>query len=728
MPWDRDCTSATSCPGHFAPTFWTTKRLSTVTTQVATGPQQYKDVESWTLGVQWLDPAAGDQSRIMWLNTITRTALNGTDPDIAMPPIVFGPTGSIMANRVNSADTNGAFRRYRLGTIANESGAVLGITYSPPDCAVGSKMPANPETNTYRCFPVLWTPPGGSQILDYFHKYVVTSVTTADNAGGNPTMSTAYAYPNDGAFWHYDTSELTPPAQKTWGQWRGYEQVTVTTGSVVPGAPQLQTVTKFFRGAHGDKLPSGTRSKTYTVSGTSYNDEDWFAGRSYQEIVFNGPGGAVVTDTLTEPWTSPVTASRTIDGITTEARAVRTLRTTTRTKLDGGRPDRVAVVTKTYTDGTDGTPPGRVRTVDDQGDVAVASDDQCTRITYARNDPANMHELVAEMETDGLRCSATPTTATDVLALTRTWYDGGSVFPTTPTKGDASKAQVLTVWSTTPANRVFLTTGRSSYDPYGRVLDTFDVLDRKTSTAYTPPSGGPLTATAITNPKLWITTTTYEPAWGQPTKVTDPNGRVTELAYDAAGRVTAVWMPGWSKAAHPNLASRSIAYTIRASGGPSVIAHQRAQHRGHRLPHVLPVLRRIAATAPDTVQGGDRQRPGHHRHVVRLARPGGEVERSLLHDGRAGHDPGRHLRSGCAATNPRQLRRRRPDDDEPAHVAGCREVAGQQRVRRRPDRPHPAHRGDGELDSHRRPREHDPTASVSWPDADRCLRRHWVRL
>jgi RHS repeat-associated protein len=571
VPWDRDCPSTTSCPNRYSPTFWSTVRLASVTTQVATGAQVWKDVDRWALAVQWLDPGIGDTSRVMWLSTVTRTGLNGTDPDVTLPAVTFGPTGTTMHNRVNTTDANGMFKRFRLATIANETGGVFGVTYSAPDCVTGTKMPTNPESNTYRCQPVYWTPPGGSQILDYFHKYVATSVTMADLVGGNPTQAISYAYPADTAFWHYADSVLTAPSKRTWSQWRGYDQVTVTKGSVEPGQPQLQSIIRYFRGKHGDKLPSGTRSQTYTVNGTVYNDENWLAGTAWQSTTRNGPAGATVSDTLTEPWSVGPTATRTVDGVTSVAYATRSLRTTTRTALDNGRPDQVTAVTNTYTNGADGTPPGRLLTVDEQGDVATTADDTCTRYTYARNDALYLHTLVSEVERDGLRCASAPTQAGDVLSIVRTLFDAGTSFPTTPTRGNPTRSEVLAEWNATPANRVFATASRAVYDGYGRVTESFDALDRKTTTAYTP-STGPVTAVTVTNPKLWTETSQLEPARGTPTRVTDINGRVTEIAYDALGRLTAVWLPGWDRAAHPGVASRAFTYTIRSSGGASAVA------------------------------------------------------------------------------------------------------------------------------------------------------------
>ena len=70
VPWDRECTSARPVPGLYSPTFWTTKRLASVTTQVATGAQAWKDVDA--VGADRTvarSPGTATQAKLMWLNT-----------------------------------------------------------------------------------------------------------------------------------------------------------------------------------------------------------------------------------------------------------------------------------------------------------------------------------------------------------------------------------------------------------------------------------------------------------------------------------------------------------------------------------------------------------------------------------------------------------------------------------------------------------------------------------
>lgn len=64
-----------------------------------------------------------------------------------------------------------------------------------------------------------------------------------------------------------------------------------------------------------------------------------------------------------------------------------------------------------------------------------------------------------------------------------------------------------------------------------------------TSDDYQPAKGLLVTKTQIENTN-WKTVTTLSPAWAQPTKVVDKNGRVAETTYDPLGRTSGVWDPG----------------------------------------------------------------------------------------------------------------------------------------------------------------------------------------
>src|SRR5690606_2432910 len=146
----------------------------------------------------------------------------------------------------------------------------------------------------------------------------------------------------------------------------GYSAVRTTVGD--PGE-QVVTETRYFRGMHGDKLPSGTRTVTLPAIATgnvpAVNDEDAFAGMERESITFGGPGGAETSATVSRPWKSAPTASRTINGSTVHARFVNVETTHTRTALDGGRGFRTTTQKTTFDQY------GMPTQVEDLGDDAI---------------------------------------------------------------------------------------------------------------------------------------------------------------------------------------------------------------------------------------------------------------------------------------------------------------------------------------------------------------------
>jgi RHS repeat-associated protein len=560
VPWDQNCTSTTSCPGQYAATFWTQKKLSTVTTQIWSG-SAFSDVERWTLTQQFKDPG-DNHAKILWLASIGHTGTVGTSvstPDTTLDAVQLN-------NRVDASTSVDPIIRYRVNSITNETGGTTTVTYSNPECVAGTAMPASPDTNTMRCFPVYWTPYGTTTpTFGWFHKYVVTQVTTTDATGGNDGEVVSYQYLDKPA-WHYDDAEFVPAAHKSWGQWRGYSRVRVLSGAA--NQTRSQTDTLFFRGMNGDRTATGTRAVSVVDSaGGSMPDEPWRQGQVRETISYNGTGDAAswVAKVKDDPWEYGPTASRTRNGVTVTAYLTGTKTTTTTTALDAGRAPRVTRLTNTYDTGT-----GRITMVDDEGDTGTTADDLCTRLTFAGNAAAGMYGFVARSETVKVSCAATPNRATDVVSDVRTWYDGAASFGTTVTRGDVTRTEELADWNNgTP---LYVTTGRASYDANGRVTDAWDALGNKTSTAYLPATGGPVTGTTVTNPMGWTTSTTLDPSWGTPTRTVDANNRETTLSYDGLGRVTGIWLPGRARADNSASPSLKFDYLIRRTGGPSAVS------------------------------------------------------------------------------------------------------------------------------------------------------------
>lgn len=558
VPWDQNCKVGDQCAmkGLIAPTFWSRKRLTKVTTQVVKADGAYRDVDSWDLEHDW---GEADIDRALLLESIQHTGKAGDKP-VTLPKVTFNSVQ--LTNRLDrSGDDIPPFIKYRVGTVYDESGGQIDINYSNEQCTLSS-LPT-PETNGKRCFPVYWQAPGHDKpIRDWFHKYVVTQIVQSDRTGGSPDMLTNYTYLGDAA-WHYDDDDgITKDKYKTWSQWRGYGQVRTTTGGW--NDTKTQTDTYYLRGMHGDrKNPSGG-TKSVTVSdgeGGTHTDHEAFAGFELKTVNFDGPGGAVHDKTVNTPWRAQ-TASRTRSGVTITANAVNVGSARTWVALDGG------TWRQTRTDNTykgSGHGVGRIETVNDLGDVGTAEDDKCIRTTYADSTGANIVSLPSRVETVAVACTATPDRATQVVSDERTFYDGGGL-GAAPTRGDPTKTDKIASHDGTTAT--YVTQAQTVYDSYGRPTKVTDAEGNVTATAYTDNSGL-TTKTVVTSPRTdpddaataHVTTTELDPAWGRPTTELDAANLRTDLAYDALGRLTGVWQPDRRKAANqtPNM---EFAYRI----------------------------------------------------------------------------------------------------------------------------------------------------------------------
>jgi RHS repeat-associated protein len=588
VAWDQECTGS-PC-NTFSPTFWSTKRLATITTRVAD-----RDVERWTFTHTFPDPGDGTRAGL-WLSRISHVGLVGTTTSV--PDVVF--SGVQLQNRVDTqADQLFPMNWWRISRVDTEAGGAIKVSYAPPECVPGTaKMPnlSALQDNTLRCYPIRWTPDGYKDpIVDLFHKYVVAEVREGDLTGGAPDVVHSYEYVGAAA-WHYtDDDGLVKKENKTWSVWRGYGTVRERTGDPA-NTPQTLVETQFFRGMNGDHLPSGTRSVTLpavdlngdgdTTDATdvaAMTDEDAFAGQVRTKVTYNGPGGPEVSASVQEPWQSAPTATRTVNGTSVYARFLGTAASHSRTALDtdgGTRPAGVrSTTTRTTFDAF-----GMAVQIDERGDNAVSGDEHCTLTDYARNTNAATGVWLASLpkrkQVFAVGCAAALAgglTEADVVSDTRTLYDGLD-YGATPTKGDATEVQELNTYA--GGNATYLTTVRTQYDQYGRGTDRWDVENHHTTTAYVPATGGPVTQQIATNQLGWTTTTTLEPAWGSIVSSVDVNGKRTDTSYDGLGRRTAVWLPGRDRTAGQS-ATATYAYTVRANGANAVVTSKLAPSGGY---------------------------------------------------------------------------------------------------------------------------------------------------
>jgi RHS repeat-associated protein len=521
VSWDDKCDTGT-CEDKYSPTFWSTKRLDTVTTSVWNG-SEYTPVEKWTMDQQF--PKSGDGEKpALWLKGIKHSGLAGTKIDL--PDVRFEGKG--MVNRVVKQDGIGPLLRYRITAVVSESGGVITVNYADPDCLTA---PAHPESNTLRCYPVKWAKKDFAEQTDYFHKYVVESITESDRLATNTEQETRYQY-LDGAAWAYDDSEFTKDDHRDWNVFHGFRRVRITKGK--PGdlaGPQTMIEQRYYQGMNGDKQPNnGTRPASVPdTEGTSYTDSPWLQGFQYETVVHDGTSERVVSKSIVTPSVQGPVATRG----SIKAYLVRSGVQTDYTALaEGGwRKSR----TEQSFDSS-----GLVTTTNDLGDMATADDDKCTTTVYKRNLGKWLIDMPWLVKTSAAACTATPKFPEDAVSATRTCYDGGDCADG-PTRGNVTRTEELDSWNGSDPVTTLVST--AVYDDYGRVTSTKDAKDHETKTAYTPAKGGPVTKTVVTNPAGFTTTVELDPAYGQPLKVTDANDFTTETAYDALGRVTEVWLP-----------------------------------------------------------------------------------------------------------------------------------------------------------------------------------------
>ena len=553
VPWDQSCTSTTNCANKHSPTFWTQKRLAKVTSQLWNG-STHTPVESWTLTHTY--PSPGDGTRAgLWLEAIQHAGhVGGTATE---PQVTFD--GIQLNNRVDGIDGIPPMNWWRLSKIHLDSGGELTIGYSPKDCAAPGNLPS-PDTNAKRCHPLRWTPDGQlKERQDWFHKYVVTQVTETDRTTGLEPEVTTMDYLTTPSWRHDEEDGLVPTERKTWSQWRGYGKVRVNKGT----ASTVRTVTEslYFRGMDGDRTAAGGTREAFVKdsTGASWRDADPLAGVEREHVTYH-TSGAILERSITDPWLSNPTATRTRSWGTTRAYQVEEAKV---------RQAEATASGGWQNSGTDNVydASGRLVQSTDFNDLADPNDDVCTRYTYARNETAWLIDLPVRVETVAVSCDKTPAYPADLLADDRFYYDGSTTLGAAPTRGDVTRKDELSGWSN--GAPTFVTTMRASYDAHGRQTEAVDVKGARSTTAFIPSTGGPVTGVTTTNPLGHRTEAVLAPAWGEQLSVTDPNGRRTVRAYDPLGRLVKVWEPG--RVAGTDSPTVEFGYLTRTTGANAVI-------------------------------------------------------------------------------------------------------------------------------------------------------------
>ncbi|MEU4089950.1 RHS repeat-associated core domain-containing protein [Streptomyces aureus] len=599
VPVDQTCASTGTCNNH-GPAFFTTKRLTGIRTQVLVGTG-YQNVDAWTLS--HIFPTTGDTTTpSLWLSQIVHTGKDGGSLDL--PPVKFA--GQALANRVDGLDGYQPITRYRMTTVTTESGNVVTVNYTSPQChRTGTPvLPSSADGNAYRCYPQYWTPPGQtSPQLDWFNKFVVNSVTTQDPTAGGLPVQTSYKYIGDPA-WHYNDDPLSQAKYRTWNQWRGYGTVETRTGT----APAKITLSRetFFRGMDGDKTSSGTRSVTLndTANNDPQKDSDWLAGQTFEAQSFNGDGGALLSDGVTDPWSSEATATQSrskvnLDPLIAHRTNVQRARTVT-TKADGTK--RTTEIDYTLDDAT-----GLPKSVDDLGDVGTSKDDKCTRTWYDTDAAGNLLPVPRRVQEVAVSCTTAPKYPQDLLSDDLTFFDGSTDNTTAPTKGDVTMVQKADSVAADGTPH-YVTALKNTYDTYGRERTETDADGHVTTTVYNPTTGSSPTSVTVTQPKVtgqtagFTTTTTLDPARGVDLKTTDAAGYSTTNTYDPLGRLSAVWSPGFPTDNNPNI---KYSYNLSPSVPSTVTTQTLQDNNAYRTSiSIYDAMLRPRETQTATVDGG----------------------------------------------------------------------------------------------------------------------------
>jgi RHS repeat-associated protein len=573
-PGDQVCEPAPAACSNYTPTFFSTIMLSSITTKVLAG-SAYDEVDSYALQQSFPEPQAGlgeGTMAVMWLDSIQRTGddtLGGGSPVTNLPATKFTPDE--MSNRVDG-DTTGAAPLYRprLVEITTEAGAQIVIAYSAPQCSrVNNVMPAAPDQDTMNCFPEYWTQPNGTgPVLDWFNTYQVTSVTTSDLVAPKAwSEASVVSYSYDGAAWHRDDSPLTPDADRTWGQFRGFRTVTTTTGTPSAQSVPEQTVTTYLQGMDGDYLADGSqRSVAVTdTAGDTVTDSNWLAGQVLETDTLLGAGGPVEKKVIYGPWSYTHTASQ------AQADSMPALVARMEASSDV-RTDQL------WHDGT-WEQTGTATTYNANGQVATADatssgDSQipevCSTTTYAANPSLHMYAYPDEVRAIQGPCGAGGPTpdAANTVSDTLSYYDGSDTLGSLGAVGDATETEAISSYDAS-GNPVYVMQSKTAYDSYGRVTSSTNADGHTTLTAYSPVAASPDTVTT-TDPMGWTSQVTLDPGRGSTLASTDVNGELTTQTYDGLGRLTAVWSPLHSQA-NGGPADQKFAYSVTGTA-PSTVS------------------------------------------------------------------------------------------------------------------------------------------------------------
>ncbi|WP_250009045.1 polymorphic toxin-type HINT domain-containing protein [Actinoplanes sp. M2I2] len=611
VPVDLHCTSGKDCINH-SPSFWSRRRLASIVTEVTIGGE-LKPVDRYDLA-QTL-PDGGDHAPTVWLQSIKHTGLDklgGATTTADGGTVSFNPTQ--LFNRVGTLPGLPKMWYNRIGNVTSETGAETIVTYRTPTCSGlpasdladenDTKAQAFASTNKTGCFPVYWTPQAQPRpLIDWFYTHPVTSVVTIDNwnkyqDGTPPKLVTEYAYEGDPG-WHYDDNEVVEKKNRTWGQFRGYPEVHVTTGDTSvfhqnnkTDVYDRKTLTRtyYFLGMNGDVLPGGKSRSGLALSSTdgtvTVTDSPELAGQVFETVTYTGAGGTPEASTVNVPRIIGPTASRARTGLPTlEANMVVPSRSLTRQKVSYGwrKTETATFYNTTLGQSTTGMAVQQV----DRGEIGAAGNvPVCTFNRYVDltvpvvGGGTAPIVLPSELIKTNQDCNATGAAPSGTLISdARTSYDAAGN-PTLIKAAATATGVTVSKW---------LDTTSTTYDMYGRAktvtrTPTSTGLAQAVHTRYSPSTGEPpktvttvttvtvgtdCSAVTVSSKDCQVATMSLDPARQLPIDEIDIAGGRSSATYDALGRLTSVWLPNKSKAANAP-ANLKYEYLLRSTA-PSVV-------------------------------------------------------------------------------------------------------------------------------------------------------------
>ncbi|NJP91609.1 hypothetical protein HCN51_19455 [Nonomuraea sp. FMUSA5-5] len=551
VPTDLQCAQAAGCAND-AISFFATRRLASVQTESrnptsgAWDPVDRLDfTHTWIYqrtdqGLPW-DAA-------MWLDTVQQTG-QAASPNVTLPPLDFDAV--MLAGRMDYISNSDwqdqlSWRMVpRIAAIKNGMGGRIEVTYGQADPCGGAKGRDGSNYHNDQVGDCYQVDMGSEPESDYeawarFYKQLATKVVERDMVAGSPDVTYAYEFLGSPR-WTNPLQIAEPNLAPPGSDWRGYGQVRTVKGSGSDPAGYSVTTRTFLRGTGGTVTD---------FDGTAVTDAPLLQGQVLQEQTWQMTtlSPRAYTEIDSTRWEYTLKPTGTGWAGQNSAYVVQT-RERSREKVTGG--------TWRYTDektvtNADGLP----ETINDYGQDGVATDNSCTKITYARNTDSG--QWLIDFPSVVEKRSGDDCSAGTLAGKTVTLYDQGTD-PATNKPSDGNPTEVRSY-----ANATTISTTKATFDDYGRTLTATDPLGKTSATAYTPAVGWPKDGITVTNPLGHTVTTRLSHTLGETISETDANGKTTEMDYDGLRRATALWKPGQPRSG--GTPSATVAYNINWDG------------------------------------------------------------------------------------------------------------------------------------------------------------------